>query len=167
MLRPWLKSGRNLLFRGCSVKGETALRVQLDDNLRAVLRAGRKRSGDISQVEAARRAGISAIWWAQLEGGGGGRDITRVDTFTSMAEAVGISPQVLIRAGYPQLAIALEQRIDWFGGDMFSGVKEPTAAARHPHRRRQSKKPAARKLPAKKTAPAAAKAEDAAEYKPA
>jgi hypothetical protein len=115
------------LFQGKA----TALRVQLDDNLRALLKAGRKRAGNLTQGQAAAQTKprISMIWWAQLESGT--KNVTRVDTFISMVEALGIAPQALLRAGHPQLAVALEQRRDWFGGDMFSNV-EQAGPARQP-----------------------------------
>jgi hypothetical protein len=101
------------------------MNLELDDNLRVVLRTGRHKA-KLSQITAAARAGISGIWWAKLETGT--HTMTTQDTFIKMIMAVHVPSRVLKRAGYPSLALALEEESDWFAGDVFSGLR----AVHHP-----------------------------------
>jgi transcriptional regulator with XRE-family HTH domain len=97
-----------------------APKVIIDQNLRTIIQMGRHRlrrrePSDWTQEQTAKKAGISTIWYAQLESGV--RETTKLDTLLDIFEVLKIPPRVLRKAGHPELAGPLEMRLDWFAGD--------------------------------------------------
>jgi transcriptional regulator with XRE-family HTH domain len=80
-----------------------------------VIRIARRKS-NLSQAQAARKAGISEVYWQQLETGKH-RDTPRMDTLVDMLEATNTPVQVLWNTGHEDVAQALEERHNWFGAD--------------------------------------------------
>jgi transcriptional regulator with XRE-family HTH domain len=80
--------------------------VPTDQRLRNLLRAGRKASGNLSQGSAAKRAGISAVYWQKIESGA--LQAAPEDTLAAMCRAAGIAAVQLRDEGYENLASAVD-----------------------------------------------------------
>lgn len=91
-------------------------RIELDTNLRYVIRTSRHHAR-LTQREAAAKAGISEIWWAQLESGI--KAVTTTDRLVDMLAVTKTPPRALRKAGHSEIAHQLELRYDWFGADAF------------------------------------------------
>lgn len=90
--------------------------VQTTDELRSLLKAARNQV-HLTQAQAAIKAGISEIWWAQVETGV--KTTVATDTFVSMAFTVSVPSRALRKLGFEALAHELDMRYDWFGGEAF------------------------------------------------
>src|SRR5215472_8309787 len=77
-----------------------------DQRMRQLLRAGRRSAGNLSQKNAAQRAGISAVYWQKIESGA--QQQVPVDTLAMMFTATGIGAERLEAEGYPDIASASE-----------------------------------------------------------
>lgn len=76
-----------------------------DQRVRDLLHAGRRASGNLSQREAAQRAGISAVYWQKIESGA--QQSVPVTTLAAMLAAVEVSEARLQGEGYGDLARAV------------------------------------------------------------
>lgn len=81
--------------------------VCTDQHLRDLLRAGRTASGNISQREAARRAGFKIAYWQKIESGT--QPSAPAETLAAMFRAIGISAGQLRDDGYPEIADRLAE----------------------------------------------------------
>jgi transcriptional regulator with XRE-family HTH domain len=81
--------------------------VPVDQRLRHLLRVGRRASGKLSQKDAARRAGISPVYWQQVESGK--RRAAPAGTLAAMFLAAGITAGQLRDEGYEDIASVLDE----------------------------------------------------------
>lgn len=78
--------------------------VVTDQRIRHLLRAGRRAAGNLSQREAAERAGISEVYWQKIESGT--QPSAPPGTLVAMLTAVGTTMAQLQDEGYADLALA-------------------------------------------------------------
>lgn len=76
--------------------------VKIDDRLRSLLRAGRRGAGNLSQKDAAERAGISEIYWQKIESGR--QPTAPADTLAAMLAVTPVTPEQLRESGFPAIA---------------------------------------------------------------
>lgn len=81
--------------------------VATGQRLRALLRAGRKASGNLSQRAAAEKAGFKAVYWQKIESGA--QPTAPASTLAAMFLAAGVKPALLREQGYPELADLVEE----------------------------------------------------------
>ena len=93
-----------------------------DDRLRALIRMYRKERAGLSQREAAERAGLSAVWWRQIEGGI--QPNVQAGTLARMCYAIDIPPLQVSRVGYDHLAELISERYAAFGGQEYADPAE-------------------------------------------
>lgn len=76
-----------------------------DQRVRNLLQAGRRASGNLSQREAAQRAGISAVYWQKIESGA--QQSVPATTLAAMLAVAGVTEGRLRGEGYEDLARAV------------------------------------------------------------
>jgi hypothetical protein len=81
--------------------------VPADQRLRDLLRTGRRASGNLSQGSAAKRAGISSVYWQKIEAGT--LQAAPEDTLATMCIAAGITAARLRDEGYENLAATVDE----------------------------------------------------------
>jgi len=80
--------------------------VSIDPHLRGILQAARRHAGGLSQRAAAKRAGISSVYWQKIESGAA--PTVPAGTLAAMFQATGVSATCLRDEGYPGVAAALD-----------------------------------------------------------
>lgn len=75
--------------------------------LRHLLRTGRRTCGRLSQKAAAKRAGISPVYWQRIESGS--MTAAPAGTLASMFLAAEITPQRAAETGHPGVAAAMTE----------------------------------------------------------
>lgn len=81
--------------------------VTVDEDLRGFLRAGRTAAGKLSQRSAARRAGISPVYWQKIESGR--QQTAPAGTLAAMFHAVRFPVRLLTADGHKPVAAALRK----------------------------------------------------------
>ncbi len=81
--------------------------VPSDQRLRYLLRSGRRAAGNLSQKAAARRAGISSVYWQKIESGT--QQAAPAGTLAAMCLAAGIAARQLRDEGYTDIASVLDE----------------------------------------------------------
>lgn len=83
-------------------------RVTITRQLRRLIRLTRKDRARLTQREASDRAGLSEVWWRQIENGH--TEYATADTLAAMCDVLDIAPDQLRRLGEDHLAELVEER---------------------------------------------------------
>jgi transcriptional regulator with XRE-family HTH domain len=90
-------------------------RVEITRKLRQLIRLMRTDQAHLTQRGAALAAGLSEIWWRQIESGH--TDYATADTIARMCYAVGVTPDQLREIGQGHVAELVELRLGVLGSD--------------------------------------------------
>jgi transcriptional regulator with XRE-family HTH domain len=90
-------------------------RVEITRKLRQLIRVKRTDQAHITQRGAALAAGLSEIWWRQIESGH--TDYATADTLARMCYVVGVTPDQLRDIGHGHVAELVELRLGVLGPD--------------------------------------------------
>lgn len=84
-------------------------RVALTRELRQLIRIARTDIAKLSQRAAAEQAGLSEVWWRQIEKGQA--EYATADVLARMSYAVGVTPAQLRRIGQHHVANLVQARV--------------------------------------------------------